>query len=323
MTAPMKSVDQNLPVVDLRDWNAGGAARDRFVREVGLALADTGFFAVSNHGVDEDLTHAAYDAARAFFAHATDAKLRYRQAAAKGQRGFTPFGTEQAKDAATPDLKEFWQIGRVGVPDTHPVHGPYGPNVWPDDLVPSFRAVMTELYRRLDALGAVLLEACAEHVGEPAGTFRDMCTDSDTIVRVIHYPPVGPGTPPGAVRSAAHEDINLITLLSGATSEGLELLQRDGSWRAIHTGFDTIVVDAGDMLQNATNGLYKSTTHRVVNPGDASSDRFSMPCFIHPRKEVDLTPRASCVARTGGVARFPSLTAGAYLEQRLKEIGLG
>ena len=119
------------------------------------------------------------------------------------------------------------------------------------------------------------------------------------------------------MRSAAHEDINLITLLSGATAEGLELLQRDGTWRAIHTGFDTIVVDAGDMLQNATNGLYKSTTHRVVNPDDAGSDRFSMPCFIHPRKDVDLTPLAS-----QGPARFPSLTAGEYLDQRLREIGL-
>jgi isopenicillin N synthase-like dioxygenase len=124
------------------------------------------------------------------------------------------------------------------------------------------------------------------------------------------------------VRSAAHEDINLITLLSGATAEGLELLRRDGSWMPVHTGFDTIVVDSGDMLQNVTNGLYRSTTHRVVNPDDAGSERFSMPCFIHARVDVDLSPLPSCIARTGGTATYPRITAGEYLAQRLREIGL-
>jgi isopenicillin N synthase-like dioxygenase len=149
-----------------------------------------------------------------------------------------------------------------------------------------------------------------------------MATDSDTIVRVLYYPPVDAKVPAGAVRSAAHEDINLITLLSGATAEGLELLRRDGTWMPVHTGFDTIVVDSGDMLQNITNGLYKSTTHRVVNPSDSSSERYSIPCFVHARSECDLTPLPSCVARTGGQAKYPSLTAGEYLEQRLREIGL-
>ncbi len=307
----MSTQSQNIPVVDLR------APRREIVEAVGASLADIGFFAVANHGVDEQLTRAAYEAARAFFALPQATKDRYHLPHGKGQRGYTGFGTEQAKDARTPDLKEFWQVGRVGVPDDHPVHRPYGPNLWPDAEVPAFRRAIGALYQRLDALGAILLEACAEYIGEAPSLFRDWCTDSDTIVRVIYYPPVGGDAPRGAVRSAAHEDINLITLLSGATAEGLELLQRDGTWRAIHTGFDTIVVDAGDMLQNATNGLYKSTTHRVVNPDDAGSDRFSMPCFIHPRKDVDLSPLPSC-----GPARFPSLTAGEYLDQRLREIGL-
>ncbi|MCE9572814.1 MAG: isopenicillin N synthase family oxygenase [Deltaproteobacteria bacterium] len=315
-------MDQNIPVVDLRDWHAGGEARARFVRGVGESLADIGFFAVSSHGVPVDLTTGAYDAARAFFALPPATKAAYHRANAKGQRGYTGFGTEHAKDSGAPDLKEFWQVGRTDVPDSHEVHAPFGPNVWPDADVPAFRAIMTGLYGALDALGGVLLEAAAAYLGEPTGLFRDMCTESDTIVRVIYYPPVAKDAPPGAIRSAAHEDINLITLLSGATSEGLELLQRDGTWRAIHTGFDTIVVDAGDMLQNITNGLYKSTTHRVVNPKDASSDRYSMPCFIHPRKEVDLTPLPSCVARTGGEARHPSINAGDYLMKRLREIGL-
>ena len=314
-------MEDNIPVVDYRDWLAGGDARARFVRGVGESLADIGFFALANHGIPAELTTAAYENARAFYALPPDVKQRYHRAAAKGQRGYTGFGTERARDQGTPDLKEFWQVGRVNVADDHPVHRTFGPNLWPDAEAPGFRDVISRLYLGLDALGLACLEAAALYLDEPARRFADMATDSDTIVRIIYYPPTV-GAPPGAVRSAAHEDINLITLLSGATSEGLELLRRDGTWMPVHVSFDHIVVDSGDMLQNVTNGLYKSTTHRVVNPRDASSDRYSMPCFIHPRREVDLTPMASAVARTGGISRHPAVTAGQYLDQRLREIGL-
>jgi isopenicillin N synthase-like dioxygenase len=312
---------QTIPVVDLEAWLAGGASRDQFVRELGAALADTGFFAVKNHGVPDDLAKQCYATARTLFHLPTETKSAYHFAAKHGQRGYTGFGREHAKDSRAPDLKEFWQIGRPDVGADHPVHAVFGPNVWPRE-VPEFAGAFTELYRLLDDLGGVLLEAAALHIGEPANRFSQMAHESDTIVRVLYYPPVAPDAPPGAVRSAAHEDINLITLLSGATAEGLELLERDGTWRAVHTGFDTIVVDAGDMLQNVTNGLYKSTTHRVVNPPDSRSERFSLPCFVHARREVDLTPLPSCVARTGGVAKYPGVTAGEYLAQRLREIGL-
>jgi isopenicillin N synthase-like dioxygenase len=314
--------ESSIPVVDVRDWHAGGAARDRFTATVGEALADIGFFALAHHGVPEALSRRAYEAARAFFHLPLEAKARYHRAGARGQRGYTGFGTEHARDSRAPDLKEFWQIGRTGVPDDHPVHRPYGPNLWPDEVVADFQPALSALYQALDGLGAICLEACARVLGEPERTFAAMADDSDTIIRVIYYPPTV-GAPPGAVRSAAHEDINLITLLSGATAEGLELLRRDGTWMPVHVSFDHIVVDSGDMLQSVTNGLFKSTTHRVVNPADASSERFSMPCFVHPRKEIDLTPLPSAVARTGGAPRFPSQTAGEYLDQRLREIGLG
>jgi isopenicillin N synthase-like dioxygenase len=313
---------QNIPVVDLADWNAGGAPRERFVDAVGESLIDIGFFVVTEHGVPAELTQRAYEVAQAFFHLPAAQKARYHDPAKQGQRGFTGFGTEHAKDAGAPDLKEFWQIGRPDVPDDHPVHRPFGPNFWPSE-VPAFGSTLIELYRHLDRLGGILLEACAAFLGEPAGRFVDMTRDSDTIIRVLYYPPIAADTPPGAVRSAAHEDINLITLLSGATSEGLELLRRDGTWMPVHTGFDTIVVDSGDMLQNVTNGLYRSTTHRVVNPGDTTSERFSMPCFVHARRDVDLSPLPSCIARTGGSPTYPRITAGEYLTQRLREIGLG
>jgi isopenicillin N synthase-like dioxygenase len=312
---------ESIPVVDLRDWAQGGPARDRFVQAVGESLTTIGFFAVRHHSVPDALTRRAYDVVREFFHLPPDVKARYHDPAKQGQRGYTGFATEHAKDAHAPDLKEFWQIGRPDVPDDHPIHRRFGPNFWPGEL-PGFGPTLTELYRHLDQLGAILLEACASYLEEPPGRFRDMAQGSDTIVRVLYYPPLPSSAPAGAVRSAAHEDINLITLLSGATAEGLELLRHDGTWLPIHTGFDSIIVDSGDMLQNVTNGLYKSTTHRVVNPADATSERFSMPCFIHARIDVDLTPLPSCVARTGGVARFPSITAGDYLAQRLREIGL-
>lgn len=307
---------QNIPVVDMGDWHEGGAARQRFVTTVGESLADIGFFAVKNHRVPDALMSSAYDVAREFFHLPPDTKARYHDPSKRGQRGYTGMGKEHARDAQAADLKEFWQLGRPGW--SHPL---YGENVAVSE-VPTFAPTFTDLYQRLDALGQVLLQACAAYIDEPADRFAAMAQDSDTIVRVLFYPPVGKDVPPGAVRSAAHEDINLITLLSGATAEGLELLRRDGTWMPVHTGFDTIVVDAGDMLQNVTNGLYKSTTHRVVNPPDASSERFSIPCFIHARLDVDLTPLPSCIARTGGAAKYPSITAGAYLEQRLREIGL-
>ncbi len=313
---------QNIPVVDLRDWEAGGAPRERFVGAVGDSLAQIGFFAVKNHGIPDELTQRAYEVARAFFHLPAEVKARYHDAAKQGQRGFTGFGTEHAKDSQAPDLKEFWQVGRPDVPDDHPVHRLFGPNFWPAEI-PDFGPALIELYRRLDRLGGLLLEACAAHLGEPAERFRAMTTDSDTIVRVLYYPPIRADVTPGAVRAAAHEDINLITLLSGATSEGLELKRHDGTWMPVHTGFDTIVIDSGDMLQNLTNGLYRSTTHRVVNPGDATSERFSMPCFVHARADVDLAPLPSCIARTGGTAHYPAITAGEYLAQRLREIGLG
>jgi isopenicillin N synthase-like dioxygenase len=124
------------------------------------------------------------------------------------------------------------------------------------------------------------------------------------------------------VRAAAHEDINLITLLCEATAGGLELLTRSGEWVPVRTGPGEIVVDSGDMLQNLTNGLLRSTTHRVGNPDDSRARRFSMPYFVHPRAEVDLSPLPSCIAKTGGVPIFPPITAGDYLLQRLREIGL-
>ena len=311
-----------IPVAHLRDFTHGTEAeRAAFVRTVGDALTDIGFFALADHGVQPQVIRAAYAQAQALFDLPDAEKLAYEHAHLHGQRGYVSFGREHAKGSTAPDLKEFWHVGRAIEDDPRNAALPWH-NVWPTQLA-GFQPAMRQLYAQLDACSQALLHACALYIGEPEGRFAQAAEAGDTILRVIHYPPLPADRDPASVRAGAHEDINLITLLCEATAGGLELLQRDGTWRAIHTLDGHIVVDAGDMLQQWTNGLYKSTTHRVVNPDNSRERRFSMPFFVHPRPEVDLTPLASCVARTGGEVAFPQLTAGQFLRQRLAEIGLG
>lgn len=325
MQSDEKTTPAHIPSVDVRDLHGSAEQRSAFIQAFGAALEDYGFVSVGGHGIAKAEIDQAYEVVKRFFAASDDEKRQYEFAHAKGQRGFTSFGKEHAKGETAPDLKEFFQIARPDVPKGHAIHSIYGDNIWPDALVPDFGATMTRLFLALDALGQELLGACADYLEDDTDWYQDAVHEGDTILRVIHYPPLAEGADPSSIRAGAHEDINFITLLVGATEPGLELLQRDGSWLPIQAAHDEIIVDGGDMLQNVTNGRMKSTTHRVVRPATERRDqaRFSMPCFIHPRGEVDLTPRKACVDRSGGIPRYPSIKAGAYLAQRLKEIGIG
>ena len=196
----------------------------------------------------------------------------------------------------------------------------YPKNIWPNEIS-EFKEVMTELYRQLEVCSMRLLDACSLYIGENESLLAGMAKDGNTILRVINYPEVPADKNPASIRAAAHEDINFITLLCEATAGGLELLQRDGTWLPIHALQGQIIVDTGDMLQNLSNGILKSTTHRVVNPDNSRERRFSMPYFVHPRSEVDLSPLPRCVEKVGA-KKYPNITSGEYLNQRLKEIGL-
>ena len=310
---------QTIPVLDLADFRSDEASRQAFIAQLGTSLEDIGFFAITNHGVDQALIQTAYQVAQAFFELPEEVKRRYEDPVLKGQRGFTRLGREHAKDHPFPDLKEFWHVGRE-LPSAHPLASRYLANHSPLE-VPQFHPVMMQLYEQLEACAVKLLQACALYLGEPENLLSDMVQDSDTILRIIHYPPIAPDVPPASLRSAPHEDINLITLLCEATTEGLELLQRNGTWQPIRALPGQIIVDSGDMLQQLTNGLLKSTTHRVTNPTSNQERRFSMPFFVHPRPEVDLSPLPGCITRTGRPP-LPSITAGSYLQRRLSEIGL-
>lgn len=307
---------QTIPVVDLRAFTDGDEAeQQRFAQISGAALEQIGFFALTGHGIDGSLIQQAYGVATALFELPEETKCRYEDPQLQGQRGFISFGREHAKGSRVADLKEFWHVGpedpRTGLA-----------NLWPQE-VPEFQPVMQTLFQQLEICAQQLLRALALYLGEPREHLADTLPGGSTLLRVIHYPPISPDAPAQSMRAAPHEDINLITLLCEATAGGLELQQRDGSWLPIQAIPGQIIVDSGDMLQQLTNGLFRSTTHRVSNPNDDRQRRFSMPFFVHPRAEVDLTPLPRCVERTGGERRFPSITAGEYLAQRLQEIGLG
>ena len=307
---------ENVPTIDLRRFDTDRAA---CVAEVGAAFRQFGFCCFSHHGIPDSLIASAYDAFKAFFRLPVDQKMAYR-AASGGARGYTPFKVETAKDQTIADLKEFWHVGR----EADPAYPNMLPNVWPQEIA-GFRAEATELYQAFDRCADRILALMAAHIGLPDDYFRSVVAGGDSILRVLHYPPVDPADLP-AVRAAAHEDIDLITLLVATTDSGLELLTAEGTWLPIQARENTLVVNAGDMLQRLTNHVYRSTTHRVVNPklaaGQASGPRYSMPFFVHPRPSFTIDVLPTCVT-ADNPTRYPEpITAQDYLDIRLKEIKL-
>jgi len=310
-----------LPIADLDDYLSEDEQRvQKFIKTVGDSLADIGFFALTNHGIDLSLIEGTYHEAESFFMLEDSVKNLYSKPEISHQRGYTSFGVEHAKDNPAPDLKEFWQTGR-GQQGSE-TDNKYPMNIWPNEHIPKFEENVDSLYNQMEIISNQLLAACSTYLGKDANWLPSMADKGNTIMRIIHYPPLDASTPEGAVRSAAHEDINFITLLMTATAAGLQVMDNDGTWIDVEGNHEQIIVDSGDMIQNLTNGLFRSTKHRVVNPGDPTQRRFSMPMFVHPRNEIDLTPRPEYVARTSGVADYPSITAGEFLHQRLVEIGL-
>lgn len=308
--------ESTIPVIDLEDYFSDDPNRRlSFIDGVGRSLRDIGFFALTNHQIDDQLIANAYRVSQDFFDLPTDVKSSYEKLDIKGQRGYTSFGREHAKDSEAPDLKEFWHVGQENTSADYPA------NVWPGEL-PEFKDVLDSVYSKLESCAFSVLEACSIFIGEDKDTLKSMAEDGNTILRLIHYPPIPDDVNPSSVRAAAHEDINLITLLIDATSSGLEILDRNNNWLPVVTPKNSIIIDSGDMLQNVTNGYFKATTHRVVNPEDSRQRRFSMPFFVHARSEVSLNPLPGCVKLMGNAKKYPDITAGEYLHQRLVEIGL-
>jgi isopenicillin N synthase-like dioxygenase len=310
-----------IPLVDLRKYTEGSDAEKKaFVSELGHAFQEFGFVGVINHGIPKELVSRYYSEAKAFFSLPTEIKSKYEVKGLAGQRGYTSFGKEHAKQSNVGDLKEFFQLGQV-VPEGHPLKAEYPDNITVAE-VPAFTRTGVELYKAFEASGGELLHAIAVYLGLDEGYFDEKIHEGNSILRAIHYPPIT-SEPKTAIRAEQHEDINLITLLVGASAGGLQILDLKNQWLDIVPGEDEIVVNVGDMLQRLTNNYLKSTTHRVVNPPreEWHRPRLSIPFFLHPKSEMDLTCLPGTVTAERPLAYEP-ITAGEYLNERLREIGL-
>lgn len=310
----------SIPVVDLADFISGDAQQKAaFVQQLGKAYEDVGFVAVKNHGLSDDLVEELYSNTQQFFSLPLEQKRNYEKAELAGQRGYTSFGKEHAKGSEAPDLKEFYQYGQV--PPESFNEEEYPPNV-PVDEVPGFNATFERAYRTFEKSGRALLQAIALYLGLEEHYFDGFVHKGNSILRAIHYPPIT-AEPKSAIRAEQHEDINLITLLIGASADGLQILTKQGEWVAVTALPGQIVVNVGDMLQRLTNNKLRSTTHRVVNPPRElwHTSRFSIPFFMHPKSSMSLRCLDSCVDALHPKA-YEDATAGEYLDERLREIGL-
>ena len=311
----------SIPSVNLADFTGGDAEKkNRFVKELGDAYREIGFVAVKNHGISDPLIEELYREVKSFFALPEAIKMKYTKPELAGQRGYTSFGKEHAKGSMAGDLKEFWQFGQI-VSDNDPIKEEYPDNLWVDE-VPGFNEVGIQAYRAFQNSGSHLLRAIALYLKLPEDYFEKKIHNGNSILRAIHYPPIQ-GDPQSALRAEQHEDINLITLLVGASADGLEVLSRQDEWVPVTALPGQIVVNVGDMLQRLTNDVLRSTTHRVVNPPRElwGTSRYSIPFFLHPRSEMRLDCLPQCV-NFDNPRKYDNITAGEYLDERLVEIGL-
>jgi isopenicillin N synthase-like dioxygenase len=309
-----------IPSVDLAEFLSGDSVRkDAFVQQLGKAYEEVGFVAVKNHGVPDELIADLYKYVQEFFSLPSNQKRAYEIPELAGQRGYTSFGKEHAKGSDAPDLKEFFQYGQI--PRDNYKEEEYPANVQVKEIA-GFNATFEKAYREFEKSGTALLQAIALYLGLEEHYFDNYVYNGNSILRSIHYPPIT-SEPKSAIRAEQHEDINLITLLVGASADGLQILTKQNEWVGVTSLPEQIVVNVGDMLQRLTNNKLMSTTHRVVNPARElwHTSRFSIPFFLHPKSSMSLQCLDSCIDAQHPKA-YPDATAGEYLDERLREIGL-
>jgi isopenicillin N synthase-like dioxygenase len=313
---------QQIPSVDLRDFLSDDPARkQKFVNEIGKAYEDIGFVALKGHFLDDKLVEDLYAEVRNFFNLPLETKAKYEIPGIGGQRGYVSFGKEHAKGRSAGDLKEFWHFGQ------YVSEGSKYANEYPDNVevaeLPHFNEVGKEAYRMLEKTGVYVLRALALYIGLEELYFDNYIKDGNSILRPIHYPPITDEPKDGAVRAAAHGDINLITLLMGAQGKGLQVQNHNGDWIDAMAQPDELMINVGDMLSRHTNNKLKSTIHQVVNPSRElwGTSRFSIPFFMHPVSDMPLNCLEKCIDADHPKA-FDDITAGAYLDERLVELGL-
>ncbi|SCY05105.1 Isopenicillin N synthase [Nonlabens sp. Hel1_33_55] len=311
----------NIPSVDLADFLSDDPERKKkFIDEIGKAYEEIGFVALKNHFLSDELVEKLYTQVEKFFQLPVETKESYERPELGGQRGYVSFGKEHAKGKKEGDLKEFWHFGQVPSDDAD-LTETYPDNVKVKEL-PEFNDTGMEAYRMLEKTGIYVLRALALHIGLQENYFDHWASNGNSILRPIHYPPIT-SEPDNAVRAGAHGDINLITLLMGASAPGLQVQRRDGEWLDAIAQEDELVINVGDMLQRHTNNKLRSTIHRVVNPprDQWHTHRYSIPFFLHPRSDMKLDCLDECVDEDHP-KQYEDITAGDFLHQRLVEIGL-
>ncbi len=312
---------KNIPSVNLADFlSEDPIIKNKFVEEIGKAYEEIGFVCLKNHFLSDVLVRDLYKEVTSFFELPIATKKSYEISALGGQRGYVSFGKEHAKGSVNADLKEFWHFGQVPEERAN-LDEDYPKNVVVTEL-PNFNETGMTAYRMLEKTGLYVLRALALYIGLDEFYFDHWAANGDSILRPIHYPPIT-REPEGAVRAGAHGDINLITLLMGASAGGLQVLRKDGEWIDAIPQEDELVINVGDMLERHTNNKLRSTIHRVVNPPRESwgTPRYSIPFFMHPRGDMKLNCLDACVDEAHPKA-YEDITAGAFLNQRLIEIGL-
>ena len=310
-----------IPQVDLNKYVSGDeTTKAEFVQELGNAFSEIGFVSVTNHGIPLELVNNFFKLSEKFFGMDLDLKSKYEVKGGAGQRGYTSFGREHAKHSNVGDLKEFYQFGQE-LPAGHELENEYPENIYVDEL-PDYNQIARQLYQGFEKSGAYLLEAIAIYLGLPKNYFDKHIEGGNSILRAIHYPPIT-SEPKSAIRAEEHEDINLITLLFGASADGLQVRPLGHDWIDVKALGDSIVINVGDMLQRLTNNVLKSTTHRVVNPPKEhwGTARISIPFFLHPRSDMDLSCLEGCI-NDNNPLNYEPISAGEYLDERLREIGL-
>ena len=311
----------NIPSVDLKLFlSEDSKEKQRFVNQIGSAYEEIGFVSLKNHFLDGQLMTDLYREVKAFFDLPDEIKTKYEREELAGQRGYVSFGKEHAKGRTQGDLKEFWHFGQEPDKDAN-LSETYPKNLQVDEL-PNFYPTGMKAYKALEKTGIYVLRALALYIGLEETYFDHWAKNGNSILRPIHYPPITE-EPKGAVRAGAHGDINLITLLMGASTGGLQVKRKDGQWIDAKPDEDDLVINVGDMLERHTNNKLCSTIHRVVNPPrkDWDKPRYSIPFFMHPRSDMKLDCLQECID-DNHPKQYEDITAGEFLNQRLAEIGL-
>lgn len=320
MKSSRNNYQDKVPTLSFQDWLKGDSqTRQNFAENLFAGMKKYGFIILKDHGIEDSDIANLYDKSEKLFNLETQEKIKYHVEKGGGQRGYTPFGLEHAKGAAHKDLKEFWHVGRE-IEEGHELGDYYPKNIWPKEL-PDFKEAMLKHYQNMDKVALSLLDALGHAMKLPEDYFRNLAEEGNNILRLINYPSSDDceSKDEGSIRAEAHGDINLITLLVGASAPGLQLQRRDGTWLDVISGPGEIVVDAGDMMARITNEIIPATIHRVINASDEKSARMSMPFFVHPNHTKDLICIPSC---EGEGAKYPPINSHDFLLERLRDIGL-